>query len=239
MSAEGPTPPDASPITTIVADFGGVLSTPLAPAFAAVQRELALPPEALGSAMAAVAAARGAHPLHELETGAVTERAFFAGLERALTAQLRRPVALDAFSALYWDALQPNAALIEHLIERGRQGYRMGLLTNNVREWEPRWRAMLPAELRFDAVVDSAQVGMRKPDAAIYALTAHGLGVPGGEIVLIDDFASNCEGARAAGWAAVRFEATEQAIDELDALLERRGAPRASAAGPPGSDEAP
>ncbi len=38
----------------------------------------------------------------------------------------------------------------------------MGLLTNIVREWEPRWRAMLPVVELFDDVVDSARVGLRK-----------------------------------------------------------------------------
>jgi len=106
-----------------------------------------------------------------------------------------------------------------------RRGYRMGLLTNNVREWEHRWRAMLPVEELFDEVVDSARVGLRKPDPAIYALAAERLDVPGGEIVFLDDFAPNCLAAHAAGWTAVRFADTTQAIAALDAVLDARGAP--------------
>ena len=40
----------------------------------------------------------------------------------------------------------------------------MAILTNNVREWEPIWRAKLPVDEIFETVVDSAFVGMRKPD---------------------------------------------------------------------------
>ena len=50
-------------------------------------------------------------------------------------------------------------------------GKRMALLTNNVREWEPLWRTMLPVDEIFELVVDSAFVGMRKPEPEIYRLT--------------------------------------------------------------------
>ncbi|MCW3012897.1 MAG: HAD-superfamily hydrolase, subfamily variant 3 [Solirubrobacterales bacterium] len=215
----------AAPITTVVADFGGVLSTPLAPAFEVVHEHLDLPPAALGEAMAAVEAARGVHPLHELETGGLSEPDFYDLLAVRLAEALGREVAMHDFSERYWAALGRNDELIEHLRGVRRQGYRMGLLTNNVREWEPRWRAMLPMEELFDDVVDSAVVGLRKPDPAIYALTAERLGVPGSEIVFLDDFVSNCDAARAAGWTAVRFEDTAQTIAELDAVLAHRGAP--------------
>ena len=53
----------------------------------------------------------------------------------------------------------------------------MAILTNNVREWEPLWRAMLPVDEIFELVVDSAFVGMRKPDPRIYELTLERLGL--------------------------------------------------------------
>ena len=52
------------------------------------------------------------------------------------------------------------------------------MLTNNVREWEPLWRAKLPIDEIFEVVVDSAFVGMRKPEPEIYALTLERLGLP-------------------------------------------------------------
>ena len=208
-------------ITTVVADFGGVLSTPLAGAFEHARTQLGLAPEALGAAMAAAEAARGSHPLHELETGRLTERAFYELLE----AQLGRPAALDRFSALWWEALGANDELIDHLRGVRGRGYRLGLLTNNVREWQPHWHALVPVEELFSVVVDSAWVGLRKPDPAVYALTTERLGVRPSEVVLLDDFETNCEGARAAGWSAVRFDTTAQAVAELEALLADRGAP--------------
>ena len=76
------------PITTIVADFGGVLSSPLAPAFAAAHAQLEIPDAALGAAMVAVAARRGTNPLYDLESGLLTEAAFFALLAGELSTSL-------------------------------------------------------------------------------------------------------------------------------------------------------
>ncbi len=184
--------------------------------------------------MAAVTAERGTNPLHDLEEGTLSEADFYALLAERASAQLGRTVDLGEYSDRYWAALACNDALVARLRELRAEGYRMGLLTNNVREWEPRWRAMIPADELFDVVVDSAAVGLRKPDPAIYALTEERLGVPGSEIVFLDDFVENCDAARAAGWTPVRFEDTAQTLAELDAVLAARGAPPGVGATAPG-----
>ena len=91
-----------------------------------------------------------------------------------------------------------------------------------MREWEPLWRAKLPElDEIFEVVVDSAFVGMRKPEPAIYELTVERLG--GGlraeECLFVDDIELNCEAARALGMTAVRFEHSDQAIAELESAL--------------------
>jgi putative hydrolase of the HAD superfamily len=213
------------PLTTVVSDFGGVLTTPLWEAFAIVQEQVGIPPDALGSAMAAVTEREGVNPLHELECGRLGEDRFYTLLADQLGADLGRPIAFHAFPDHYFAALAPNDALIAELGGLRRAGYRLALLTNNVKEWEPRWRAMLPVDELFEVVVDSAFVGLRKPDPAIYELTCTRLGVAPAECVFIDDFPHNCDAATALGMTAVRFETTEQALGELRAHLSARGAP--------------
>ena len=88
--------------------------------------------------------------------------------------------------------------MIELMRELKRGGLRMALLTNNVREWEPLWRSMLPVDEIFELVVDSAFVGMRKPDPPIYELTIERLGgVTAEQCLFVDDVAVNIEAARA------------------------------------------
>ena len=108
----------------------------------------------------------------------MTEADFLDRVGRALSAELGRPVAMHEFAERYWDALGPNEAMLDLAARVRAAGYRTALLTNNVREWEPRWRAIFAVDELFELVVDSAFVGLRKPDPAIYRLTCERLGLP-------------------------------------------------------------
>ena len=95
---------------------------------------------------------------------------------------------MHRFGEIYFEALHPNEPMIELMRELKDSGHRMALLTNNVREWEPLWRSMLPVDEIFELVVDSAFVGCRKPDREIYELTLERLGGPEpSECLFIDD----------------------------------------------------
>jgi putative hydrolase of the HAD superfamily len=211
-------------ITTVISDFGGVLTNPLWEAFAVVQADFGIEPEALGSAMAAVMEREGVHPLHELETGRLSEPAFMSMLGDELRAQLGRDVGMHRFSDVYWAELRVNEPVVELLRELKAAGYRLALLTNNVREWEPRWRAMLPIDELFEDVVDSGFVGLRKPDRAIYELSCSRLGVAPSECLFLDDFPHNCDAARELGMNAVWFQDTPQAIQDVRDVLAESGA---------------
>lgn len=206
-------------IRAIVSDFGGVLTTPLFHAFARVQDDSGIPAASLGKALARIEAQDGAHPLYELEKGNMSEPDFVARLERALSDELGRPASLHEFSERYWSYLDPNDELIAYMAGLRDRGYAMALLTNNVREWEPRWRSMLPVDEIFGVVVDSAFVGMRKPEPEIYQLTLERLGLPAQACVFLDDIELNCDAARELGMTAVVFRDTEQAIAEIEAAL--------------------
>ena len=93
------------------------------------------------------------------------------------------------------------------------------MLTNNVVEWEPRWRSMLPVDEIFELVVDSAFVGMRKPEPEIYELTLERMGLTAPECVFVDDIDINCEAASALGMTGVHFVSAEQAIAEIETAL--------------------
>ena len=211
-----------SRIEAIISDFGGVLTSPLMDSFAAFQNSSGISPEELGLAMAAVANLHGAKPLFELETGRLSEAAFLSSLAAQLTKQLGRSVELHGFADSYFDHLHPNDRLIEYMRQLRKRGYKMAICTNNVREWEPLWRAKLPVDEIFDVVVDSAFVGTRKPERRIYELTIERLGVSAGAAVLIDDIELNCTAAREFGMQAVWFRSTEQAIEDTEAVLAGR-----------------
>jgi putative hydrolase of the HAD superfamily len=208
-------------ITTVISDFGGVLTTPLVQSFAAVQDETGIPFEQLGKAMAAIQEKDGKHPLFELETGRLTEADFLAKLGEELEPMLGHRPELHRFREIYFDALHPNEPMIELMREAKARDFRMGLLTNNVREWEPLWRTMLPVDEIFEVVVDSGFVGCRKPDREIYDLTLERMGSPSADQCLfIDDTDVNCDAARALGMSAVHYQHNDQAISEIRSALE-------------------
>jgi putative hydrolase of the HAD superfamily len=208
-----------SPIEAVISDFGGVLTSPLLDSFKAFKDSSGVPLEAIGTAMAAIMQRDGANPLFELETGRMTEARFLGSLAAQLSRQLGREITLDGFGEQYLANLHPNQRLIDYMRELRRRGYKLAICTNNVREWEPLWRAKLPVDEIFDVVVDSAFVGARKPERLIYDITLQRLGVDPQAALLIDDIELNCNAARELGINAVWFRSTEQAITDVEAAL--------------------
>jgi len=215
-----------SRVQAIISDFGGVLTSPLQESFVDLMQDSGVSLESLGKAMATIAERQGSNPLFELETGRISEGAFFSSLEDELSAQHGSAVALDGFGARYFKRLEPNVRMIEYMRELRGRGYQMAICTNNIREWEAHWRAMLPVDEIFDVVVDSAFVGSRKPERRIYQITLERLGASPESTVFVDDVEVNCHGARELGIEAIRFRSTEQAIEEIETALRRdRGDP--------------
>lgn len=206
-------------IEAIVSDFGGVLTTPLLSSFMAVQDEIGIDPENLGKAMRAVTEEDGENPLYRMERGEMSEVDFLDRLGDGLEPLLGHRPELHRFREIYFQALHPNEEMIELMRELKAGGKRMAMLTNNVKEWEPMWRSMLPVDEIFETVVDSGFVGCRKPEPRIYELTLERLGLPAEACLFIDDLPHNVEGAEKAGMTAVHFRENEQAIAEIRAAL--------------------
>jgi putative hydrolase of the HAD superfamily len=206
-------------IEAVICDFGGVLTTPLIQSFMAFQDRTGVTTEVLGKAMQAATAANGENPLFEMERGEISEVAFLEKLTDSLEPLLGHRPEMHRFKEIYFEALDPNPAMIELMRELKAAGYRMAMLTNNVREWEPLWRSMLPVDEIFETVVDSGFVGCRKPESRIYTLTLERIAVPPERCLFVDDVEVNCEGAEKAGIGAVHFRDNAQAIPEIRAAL--------------------
>jgi putative hydrolase of the HAD superfamily len=206
-------------IDAVISDFGGVLTSPMTESFVGVLDSSGVSLEELGKAMMAIAERDGSNPLAEVETGRVSVATFLGRISDQLSAQVGSQVELDGFGERYFRHLKPNQRLIDYMRGLRERGYKMAICTNNIREWEQLWRAMLPVEEIFDVVVDSAFVGSRKPEPRIYKITLERLGASPEAAVFIDDIEANCEGARRLGMHAIRFRSTDQAIEDIEAAL--------------------
>jgi putative hydrolase of the HAD superfamily len=207
-----------SSIRAVISDFGGVLTNPLWEAFSAWNERVGADPGVLGMALQRAAEERGQHPLYALEKGELTEAEFTAIVQ----SQLPDEIQLDGFRETYFEHLHPNEPMIELMRDLRGRGLRMAMLTNNIREWEPFWRAKLPVDEIFEVVVDSAFVGMRKPERGIYELTLDRLGdVRAEECVFVDDVDVNCAMAVELGMTVVHYVSPEQATAEIERAVSR------------------
>jgi epoxide hydrolase-like predicted phosphatase len=112
------------------------------------------------------------------------------------------------------------------MVERAQRivahGYRTALVTNNAHEFREGWRRLVPADELFQVIVDSSEVGVRKPDPRIFELALARLGgVPPERALFLDDAASNVAAAEKLGIRSVLVRSDlSDALAALDALLE-------------------
>jgi epoxide hydrolase-like predicted phosphatase len=92
-----------------------------------------------------------------------------------------------------------------------------------VKEWGKYWKESIPLDL-FDLIVDSCDVGLRKPDPAIFHLTCDRLGVKPEAAVFLDDTRRHVEAARSIGLHAILVRDPRDALAELDAILDEAAA---------------
>lgn len=157
------------------------------------------------------------HPWHRLERGEITLEA-----ARQAILDLGHPHRVDLFDAL---GSLARAAVREEMVDAARfaraAGRKTAIVTNNVREFGDSWRAMLPVAELFDAVVDSHQEGLRKPDPRIFELALARVGCASpAQALFLDDFAGNVAAAERLGMRGILVgEDWRTAIGTLRALL--------------------
>ena len=117
-------------------------------------------------------------------------------------------------------ASEPRPRMITAIRAIRARGLRVDALTNNWVAEEPA-ASRLGQELRglFDAFVESAVVGLRKPDPRIYRHACDELGVSPEASIFLDDIGANLKAARALGMHTIKVDSAEQAIAELEAAL--------------------
>lgn len=200
------------PFDAVLFDFGGVL----------VSSPFDLVAEAAPGALELFMgdyAGDNDHPWHRLERG---EIAFQDYWEDLLVRADDAGIVLDpAKMAGFYGKLTVHDEVVARVRSLRSEGYRTAIVTNNVREFSETWRSKLPLDELFDVVVDSCEVGMRKPNPRIYlhALELLG-GVAPARAVFLDDAPGNVAGAEAAGLRAILVSSYEQALQQLEQLLQ-------------------
>jgi putative hydrolase of the HAD superfamily len=207
-------------IDTVVVDYGGVLTNPLIETFAAFAQRAGVELPVIAAAFAAATRRYGVTPMAALEVADITEDEMVRRLLAELPPGTAGALAGRPFGELWFLGRRPNEEFLDYLAGLRRDGYRLALLTNNVREWEDRWRSQIPDGL-FGEVVNSAHERVRKPDPRIYRTLLQRLDAGPSRLVFVDDTEENCAAARELGIRTVEFTDTRQAIADLDQVLDR------------------
>lgn len=208
----------------VLFDFGGVfIDSPFAVADAAAA-ELGIEPEVLTDVVFGSYHIDSDHPWHRLERGEMS----FDDCRAAIIADSveRGLIDVDPFAVLGRLAAGGATAVRGFMVDAVRSfraaGLKVGIVTNNIAEFGSYWRSLIPLDELFDDVLDSCEVGVRKPNTAIYLLACERLGVEPSRTLFVDDHLGNVEGARRAGLTAVccgtTVESTIEALAELQEL---------------------
>ena len=202
----------------LLVDFGGVLTTSVTRSFRAVCTELGLPPELAKEAF--LEAYAGGHegdgPVHRMETGAITVEEFSAGLAQILTERSGVTVPPEDLVARLFALMDLDEAMFAAVAAARRAGVRTGLLSNS---WGTENYPHDRFEQLFDILVISGEVGIRKPDPAIFSLASHRLGVEPARCVFIDDLDKNITVAEEAGMTGILHRNAETTIPQMARLL--------------------
>lgn len=182
-------------------DFGGVLSPPLPTLFDLYAQKTGIPAAAMRAAMAAVGRDLNAHPLAHIELALLTEADWGVRLRAHLEAAGHdtHQAQLETFGEQWFAGVSANPSMAAAVRSVRAQGMAVGVLSNNVIEWEPYWHSIIEPLGPFDAVVDSCRVGARKPDPEIFRFAEDAIGAGPSHCILIDDLEENCAAARDRG----------------------------------------
>ena len=185
-------------VRAIFFDFGGVIARMDRGLLAELEVRYGLPKGSFIKALYTIPEWRAA------EIGEGTEEAWVAAVRRKLDEFAGRPLPdIRSEWAVMWRTLDAD---VLRLIERLGGRYDVGLISNSTPRLEGELRDRHKIDGLFKVIVNSALVGIAKPDARIYQLAAERMGVEPSACVHIDDLARNVEGAREADFQAIHHE---------------------------------
>lgn len=202
-------------IEAVIFDFGGVLTSSPFEAFARFETERGLPVDIIRRTNAANHLENAWAKFERAEVDIDTFDKLFATESLALGAEVR---GRDVLPLLQGD-LRPE--MVEAL-KRIKAQFKTGCITNNLPAnaiGSLTGRTLYVAEVMalFDHVIESAKIGLRKPDPRIYRMMVETLKVDPKQCVYLDDLGVNLKPAREMGMTTIKVTSGAQAIAELEA----------------------
>lgn len=206
-----------SPYTAVLWDFGGVILSSPFEAFNRYEAEHGLPTDFIRTVNATDPHTNAWARLERSEVSPSEFDAVFAAESEALG---HRIPGADVLGLLHGD-IRPE--MVDLLDRVKAAGYRTACLTNNVVSDGPpseRSVALEAVMSRFDVIVESSKVGVRKPEPRFYEIACELLDVQPARCVFLDDLGINLKPAAAMGMTTIKVLGAAQAIADLERVLD-------------------
>ena len=202
-------------IEAVIWDFGGVLTTSPFEAFARFEQERGFPVDIIRRTNAANHLENAWAKFERAEIDVEAFDQLFADESRAFGAEVRGREVLP----LLQGDLRPE--MVEAL-KRIKAQCKTGCITNNLPAnaiGSTSGRSLYVAEVMtlFDHIIESAKIGLRKPDPRIYRMMIEALKVDPAKCVYLDDLGVNLKPAREMGMTTIKVVSAPQALAELEA----------------------
>jgi putative hydrolase of the HAD superfamily len=205
----------------VIFDFGGVITSSPFEAFNRMEAERGLPHDFVRTVNSANPDGNAWARFERAECTAAEFDMLFAAEAEAMGHGLD---GASVIACLAGDIRPPMVAALDQIKARGLA---VGCITNNVRAGrgasmaadEAKAAAVEAIMARFDHVIESSKVGVRKPDPRIYQMMCKALEVEPASCIYLDDLGINCKPAAALGMAAIKVTSGEQALIDLGKML--------------------
>lgn len=189
---------DTPLIQAVLFDFGGVFTASPFEAARDFAESIGVDPAVMLDTVFGPYDVDTDHPWHRLERGEMhlgdaRDEILELGVSRGFEADLFRVLAALGRSG------GPRHAFLDRARRLRTHGVASAIVTNNVREFREAWRALIPVDELFDVVVDSCELGVRKPNPVIFHKALELLSVPASSALFLDDYEGNVAAARSLG----------------------------------------
>lgn len=204
-------------ITTVIFDFGGVVTSSPFEAFNRMEAARGLPHNLVRTINATNPDDNAWARFERAEITAAQFDSAFAAEALAAGAQLD---GRDVIACLSGDVRMRVIAAMDELLDRS---FRLGCITNNVPAGkgagmafnEAKAAQVADAMTRFEHIIESSKAGVRKPDPRIYQMMCETLGVAPEQCVYLDDLGINCKPAAMLGMHAIKVVGEDQLLADL------------------------
>ncbi len=201
----------------LIVDFGGVLTTPLQEAMARFADEQGIELQALVRVALAAYTEEGDDLVVRFERGEMGDAEFALAFAQRLSQASGKEVDPERLVSRLFRGLQIEEGMVEAVRRARAAGLKTALLSNS---WGLELYPRAVLEEVCDVIVISGEVGLRKPDPAIFELTTTKLALAPQECVFVDDHPGHLQAAREIGMATVLHREPAQTIPELERLLD-------------------